>query len=133
MTLLYHNHPINDKNSKNSIPGWNQYVKPYKELSIYGANIWKENGFPVGDKTDNDRKLACFQYNRTIKFAKQHKKIIVKKISNTLFLRNFNCFWKEIKKNKINSINTLNIIDNAVDSYEISQLIKKNYKNLYNL
>ena len=48
-----------NKNGVNSqMAGWNQYVKPHRDLSILYSNIWKDNGCSIGDITDQNRKIA---------------------------------------------------------------------------
>ena len=122
-----------DSNKKGSLPGWNDYVRPYKEQSIMFSNLWKDNGCLIGDEFDRNRKLAKSQYHRAIKYVKANRDDIIKsKISNKLCQKNFSEFWREIRKIKNNKINYPSVVDGALGDTQISNLFHDQYKNLYN-
>ncbi len=33
-------------NGKRGVPGWNEFVKPYKDKSIFWNDVWKNAGSP---------------------------------------------------------------------------------------
>ena len=122
------------KKKKSIIPGWNHYVKPLKEQSIFLTNLWKENGCILGDEFDKNRKLARSRYHRAIKFVMFNKdRIIKEKISNNLCNKNFKEFWKEVRKIKSTKINYPTVVDNIQGTNQINKLFHDQYKSLYNM
>ena len=41
--------PSAKKSNQKRIPGWNDEVKPYKEMSRFWASVWKSAGRPINN------------------------------------------------------------------------------------
>ena len=64
--------PVHSKNSKSSIvPGWNKYVKFYKEKSIFWNNVWKDADSPPHGQLAELRKFARKKYHDAINYVKK--------------------------------------------------------------
>ena len=69
-------------NRKKGIHGWNDFVKPYKEKSIFWNNIWKDAGSPHQGELANVRRFARYKYHWAIKTVnKQNNNRILEKNS----------------------------------------------------
>ena len=76
--------------------GWNYYVKPFKDKSIFWSEIWKQAGY-----ISHIRKSTRAKYYSAIKYIKRNKDILVKyKIANCLSNNKFSSFWQDIRKIK---------------------------------
>ena len=53
------------------VPGWNNYVKIYKDRSMYWCNIWKDAGCPMNCELDNIRRYAKSQYHAAVGYVKK--------------------------------------------------------------
>ena len=47
-----------NSNGKGGIPGWNDFVKPYKDKSIFWNELWVSDGKPVSGVLFDLRKFA---------------------------------------------------------------------------
>ncbi len=88
-------------NGKKGIPGWNEYVRPYKDKSIFWHGIWKNAGCPASGQLADLRRFSRSKYHWAIKQAKRNADEILKKnTAVTLRNKSFKDFWKIIKKNE---------------------------------
>ena len=122
------------KNSKKKVlPGWNEYVRYYKDKSILWHKIGQEAGSPLTGHLAEIRKLARKKYHSAIRWIKHNKdKIIRNKVASTLKSRSNRLFWNEISKLNPKSYNETNILDSCVGSDSITNLLKDKYQLLYN-
>ena len=58
-------------NEPKGIPGWNDFVKPYKNKSIFCHEIWVSAGKPTSGQLFNDRKNARYKYESSEEGRKQ--------------------------------------------------------------
>ena len=115
------------------IPGWNEYVKPYKDKSIFCHELWVSAGKPPSGNLFNDRKLARYKYHLAIKQVKKNKdKIILNKTAQQLTQKSFNDFYKTIKKLKGNNNSLATVIDNKCTEEDIADNFRSIYDSLYN-
>ena len=76
--------------SKGCIPGWNEFVQPYKDKSIFWNNVWKNSGSPKVGQLADERRLARNRYHWAIRKVKQDKdQIILEKTANSLARKTF--------------------------------------------
>ena len=115
------------------IPGWNEYVKPYKDKSIFCHELWVNAGKPQSGNLFNDRKFARYKYHWAIKQVKKNKdKIILNKTAQQLTQKSFNDFYKTIKKLKGNNNSLATVIDNKCTEEDIADNFRSIYNSLYN-
>ena len=115
------------------IPGWNEFVKPYKNKSIFCHEVWVSAGKPNSGQLFNDRKNARYKYHWAIKQVKKNKdSIILSKTAQQLTHKSFNEFYKTIKKLKGNVKLSATIIDNKCTEEDIADNFRSIYCSLYN-
>ena len=120
-------------NVPKGIPGWNEYVKPYKNKSIFCHDLWVSAGKPSSGQLFDDRKFARYKYHWAIKQARKNKdNIILNKTAQQLTQKSFNEFYKTIKKLKGNSNIVPTVIDNKCTDGEIADNFRSIYNALYN-
>ena len=127
----YKNCNRKDKNTR--IPGWNEYVRPYKESSIILSELWKEAGCITNNQLDIDRKIAKKQYHKAIKYVTNNQESIVReKIASKLKDKKFNDFWAEIKKMKKCKMNYPSVVDDKLGDENVNEVFYNKYRELYN-
>ena len=108
---------IKSKNGR-CMPGWNKYVRFFKDRSIFWNKIWLESGSPSTGELMNLRKYSRSKYHEAIRYVKRNRdKIIREKVASTLKFKTKNIFWKQI--NKLKSKNKLgtNIMDGQIRQF----------------
>ena len=120
-------------NEPRGIPGWNEYVRPYKDRSIFCHELWVSAGKPPSGQLFNDRKFARYKYHWAIKQVRKNKdNIILNKTAQQLTNKSFNEFYKTIKRLKGNNNIIATVIDNKCTEEEIADNFRSIYNNLYN-
>ena len=119
-------------NGKGGIMGWNDFVKPYKEKSIFWNNIWKDAGSPQQGELANVRRFARYKYHWAIKTVnKQNNNRILEKTAEQLVTKSFRKFWQIVKNLKGKDNRSSNIIDGKVNDNDIVNHFYDIYANLY--
>ena len=117
-----------NSNGKGGIPGWNDFVKPYKDKSIFWNELWVSDGKPVSGVLFDLRKFARSKYHWAIKQVKKNKDTIIRnKTAQQLANKSYRDFWKTIKKLKGNEKVTAKVID---DNYT-DETIVNNFCSIY--
>ena len=125
--------PTKTIRSKKGIAGWNQFVQPYKDKSIFWNDIWKNAGSPLGGQLEEIRKFARYKYHWAIKqVQKEENNIILNKTAQQLSLRSFSDFWKTIKSLRGNDNITSNVVDGEYTDQAIANKFRSIYDQLYN-
>ena len=102
----------NVSNESKGIPGWNDFVRPYKDKSILCNELWVSAGKPTSGTLFDERKFARTRYHWAIKYVKKNREsIILNKTAEQLIQNSFRDFWKLIKKFKGNDNVSSKIID----------------------
>ena len=101
-----------NNNGKRGIPGWNDFVKPYKDKSIFWNELWVSAGKPTSGILFDLRRFARSKYHWAIKQVKKNKDtIVLNKTAQQLANKSYRDFWKTIKKLKGNERVTEKVID----------------------
>ena len=120
-------------NNCRNIAGWNNYVKPYKEASLFWHNVWKDCGAPRNAVVADVMRRARAKYHQAVKYVKQNQDSIKKEnMANALLSNNKRDFWKEIKKINKNNNCLPNLIDDVTGNQDISNHFSSKYESLYN-
>ena len=120
-------------NRKNGIPGWNEFVKPYKDKSIFWNDIWICNGKPTSGLLFDLRRFARSKYHWAIKQVKKNEdNIILNKTAQQLATKSYNDFWKTIKNLRGNENVTAKVIDGNCTDETIAKHFCSIYCTLYN-
>ena len=119
-------------NKPRGIPGWNDFVKQYKDKSILSNELWVSAGKPTSGPFFEERKSARYKYHWAIKQVKKNKEsIISSKTAQQLTNKSFRDFWKFIKKYKGNSKSSSKIIDGKCTDETIAAHFRTIYDSLY--
>ena len=119
-------------NGKGGIMGWNEFIQPYKEKSIFWNNVWKDAGSPKYGELANVRRFARYKYHWAIKkVKKQNNKVILEKTANQLVTKSFRKFWQTIKSLNGNDNRIANVIDGKINDNEIANHFCDIYAKLY--
>ena len=57
-------------------PGWNEYVEPKRQVSLFWHNMWKDQGCPHHGVVADIMRSTRAQYHSAIKWVKQNDKYI---------------------------------------------------------
>ena len=118
---------------KHGIPGWNSFVKPYRERAIFWHNVWKDAGRPVGDDLAERRRVTRAQYHWAIRKAKyEADNFILNKTANQLINKSFKDFWQTIRSLNGSDKTVASVVDGETTDAGISNKFMNIYNNLYN-
>ena len=129
------NHAIGLKKSshKPGTPGWNSFVKPYREKAIFWHNVWKDAGRPVGDNLADVRRFTRAKYHWAIRKAKYDADSFIKnKTADLLCNKSFKDFWQTIRKLKGSDKTIADVVDGENTDAAISARFRYIYNHLYN-
>ena len=117
---------------KGGIMGWTDFVRPYKDRSIFWNNVWKDAGCPPDTELANVRRFARYKYHWAIKTVNRHNnQTILEKTADQLRKKSFRKFWQSVKSLKGKDNHTSNIIDGKIYDKEIANHFCDIYANLY--
>ena len=120
-------------NKPKGIPGWNDFVRPYKDKSILAKELWVIAGKPSSGSLFDERNFARHRYHWAIKQVKKNREsIILNKTAEHLTRKSFRDFWKFIKKFKGNDKAFSKIIDDKCTDESIANHFRTIYHSLYN-
>ena len=115
--------------NRQGLVGWNDFVKPYKEKSIFWHDIWKTSGKPQTGQLAELRRFSRSRYRWAVRKAKRDTdRLILNETAQQLASKSFREFWKTMKKLK----GTNKISSNVIDGECNSQNIANNFKDIYN-
>ena len=119
--------------NKNSIPGWNDYVKPYLDKSLFWHEIWLQCGKPRQGEVARIMRMTRSRYHLAIKSTlNTQTQIRNERMGEAICSNNDRNLWKEVKKmNKSNKL-LPEIIDNVKGSDNIAKLFFEKNNELYN-
>ena len=121
-----------DFKSKFNLPGWNDFVKPFKEEAIHWRSLWLCAGKPNNSPLYFNMKSSKAQYKYAIRRLKKSTEQIqnAKFLDSILDVKSGNIF-KEIKKFRGEQRTLSSRIDDEVGSESIVNHFAFKYKNLY--
>ena len=113
------------------IPGWNEYVKPYQDESLFWDGVWKAAGSPNQGELFILHRDSKMQYKYAIRRLKRARnRIQHNKFASGLLQGGVNIF-SEIKKFRGQTQTLSSSIDGAVGSQDISEHFSDIYEDLY--
>ena len=115
------------------IPGWNEYVRPFKEKSLFWHQVWVNAGCPAQGQLANLRRHTRRKYHWAIKHVKRNKDDIIRdKTARLLMNKSFRDFWIIMKQLKGGSNTLSGIVDGFHSDFDIANRFKDIYSDLYN-
>ena len=129
------NIPFSNPNPKKALPmpGWSDYVKPFKDDAFFWHSIWKSAGRPQNCQLHTVMKSTRNKYHFAIRKVRKHEKLIRKnKFLEDCLSGNINNIFEKIKSSRNNHSSSANMVDGVSGRDNISSLFKDIYKNIYN-
>ena len=122
-----------NKQKPKTIPGWNEYVKPKLETSLFWHNIWKDCGRPrQGNVADIMRRTRA-QYHHSVKYSKrEYNNIRNVRMAEAISCNNNRDLWKEVNTMTHAKQELPSVIDGQVGNENIASIFFEKSKNLYN-
>ena len=121
--------PVKTRN----VAGWSEYVKPYRDASIFWHNVWKECGSPRNSRVADVMRGARAKYHKMVKLVKANETELRKnKMAQALLEDKSRNFWDEVRKVSRNADNIPNLVDDVAGDEQISELFREKYESLYN-
>ena len=118
---------------RRGLPGWNEFVKPYREKALLWHEIWKSAGSPTQGHLAMIRRQTRAKYHWAVKFVKKNEDIIIKyNTANYLSKRSFSQFWEIIRKMKSVNQSLPGIVDGKTTCRDIANKFAEDYSCLYN-
>ena len=118
---------------KRGIHGWNEFVKPFKDKSLFWHDIWKSADSPTSGPLADLRKFTRSKYHWAVKKAKRDTdQLILNETAQQLASKSFREFWKTIKRLKGTNKISSNVVDGICNEQEIADNFKIIYKDLFN-
>ena len=115
--------------NRKGLVGWNEFVKPYKEKSIFWNDIWISSGRPQNGQLANLRRFSKARYRWAQRKAHNDtNKLILNETAQQLINKSFREFWGTMKKLKGTNRVSSNVIDGVCNDQDIAN----NFKNIYN-
>ena len=115
------------------IPGWNQYVKPFRDDAIFWFNVWKSAGKRENCVLHDIMKRTRNKYHFAIRKVRKHDSAIRKeKLLEDYLSGNINNIFENIKTSRKNKSSLATTIDGISGPENISVLFKNIYNNVYN-
>ena len=122
-----------NKQKPKTIPGWNEFVKPKLETSLYWHNIWKDNGRPRHGAVADVMRHTRAQYHHAVKYAQREINSIRNARMAEAISQNKNReLWKEVISMTYARHDLPSIIDGEIGNKNIANIFFEKSKNLYN-
>ena len=120
-------------NGKKRIRGWNDFVAPYKEKSIFWNDVWKSAGRPSTGQLANLRRFSRNKYHWAVrKIKREDNEFFLNETAGQLAGKSFREFWKTIKRIKGTNRISSNVIDGMCNEQDIVNNFKGIYSDLFN-
>ena len=115
------------------VPGWNQFVKPYKEKALFWHGLWVVNGRPQYGVVADVRRHTRAQYHKAIKRAKaMESSLRFFNMANRFESGQMKEFWSEVMRMKGRGSDVPSNVGGAVGDAEGAELFRNKYSTLYN-
>ncbi len=123
----------NKSKQHKGIPGWNEFVREYKDSALFWHKLWKDNGSPNSGVLFDLRRSTRYKYHHALKTIKRQKDSLradnmAKNVNST----GKNRFWSELR-NTLGCSNTVPCTVDGISGIDnIANLFSDKYSALYN-
>jgi exonuclease III len=121
----------NNRQESGRIPGWNDFVAPYRSKSLFWHNIWVECDRPrYGVVADIMRRTRA-QYHRAIRRVKiNERNIINEKFAEAVIENRARDFWSEVKRVRRTHPSVSSVVDGLSQAEDIADVFACKYQDL---
>ena len=121
------------KGRKMPVPGWSEFVKPYRDQAIFWHQLWQDNNSPRCGIIADIRRRTRTQYHKVLKNVQRNENDMrYYKLANSFGNGPSRDFWGEVKKLRGRSTRHPSNIDGVTGEQNITDLFSNKYKGLYN-
>ena len=134
-TAVDSNIPTNSSGSagSNIIPGWSDYIKPYKEASIFWDAVWVSAGRPLDTELHKLMKHTRNQFHYAIRRVKRQEQELRKsKFLSACLDGKVSDILHDIKSARNKNSKPSTVIDGHSESADIAENFKDIYCKIYN-
>ena len=122
-----------NKQNPKTVPGWNEFVKPKLETSLFWHNIWKDCGRPRQGSVADVMRRTRAQYHHAVKYAqKEINNIRNARLAEAISRNKNRDLWKEVKSMTQARQELPSVIDGEIGDKNIANIFFEKSKNLYN-
>ena len=115
------------------VPGWNEFVKPFRDDSIFWHSVWVSAGRPQNTVLHNIMKNTRTKYHYAIRLVKKEESDIRKNnFLEKCFTGKINDILKHIKSSRKNKSGITKTMDGVSGSENIASHFKNIYEGIYN-
>ena len=120
-------------NKQKVIPGWNDYVQPFLDKSLFWHDIWVQNGRPRNGELARVMRASRARYHYAIKHTlKAEINIRNNKMAEAVSNNDDRNLWQEVRKmNKTNQC-FANLVEGQTGPENIANLFYEKNKELFN-
>ena len=121
--------------SRQHTPGWNDYVKPFKDKAYLWHYIWKCNNSPKSGYVADIRRSTRARYHYALRYVRKSKaraRISSDKMGIAILNNKPNDLWCEVRRLSGSKSKCTNRIDDVQGSNDICELFANKYNQLYN-
>ena len=120
-------------NKRKPTPGWNQYVKPFREDSLFWHSVWVSAGRPNNTVLHQIMKSTRAKYHSAIKAVRKLENEMRKdKMLQDSLNGKINDILKHIRFSRKTNKGPPNRIDGVIGNVNISSHFKNIYQDIYN-
>jgi hypothetical protein len=117
---------------KHRIPGWNTYVKPFRDEALYWHKLWTQHGKPRAGVIANTMRSSRRDYHYAIRHVRRQQNQFKKESFLQALLTGERQFHKEVKKYKGVKSRFANSVNGEQGNKNIAEVFAKEYKDLFN-
>lgn len=115
------------------VAGWNEFVRPLRDTSLFWHTIWKQCGSPEVGWVSQIRRRTRGEYHKAVRQVKRDSESIVSdRMANSLLTGELRDLWSECKKINGSKRSSAASVDGASTDADISAVFARKYSTLYN-
>ena len=104
LSAASHSIPTTSARGSGRVPGWVEYVEPFRQKSQFWHNIWVENGRPkTGVVSDIMRKTRAASHRAVRHVKRNEQDIINDRFASAILNNRSRDFWSEVKRIRHNT------------------------------
>ena len=125
--------PRTRHNNSKRLPGWNEFVKPAQEKSIFWHKIWCESGRPRSGVVADIMRRTRAAYHYAVRRVKRDEHDIVRqRFADSIVGNRSRDFWLEVKKMNGKVGRCAGTVEGLSDARDIANMFASKYENIYN-
>ena len=114
------------------IPGWSEFVEPFRQKSAFWHSLWVDCGRPRTGPVADSMRRARAAYHYAIRRTRHREDDIVRdRFAQALISNRHRDFWQEVRKIRARKLMSNYAIDGHSSAEEIARLFGEKYRDLY--